>query len=87
MQKNKAQILQQKYSFSDWGISSGWNQIERENPEVNRFESRKSELKNWNLGLQKKIPYGLNFSSNYQNINESNVNSDLLKQFRPDQIF
>ena len=86
-QKQKALLLEQKYSFSDWAVFSNWNQSERKNPQVIAFESKKKETQSWTLGVEKKIPYGLRLSSAYNYINESQISSDFLKQFQPENIY
>ena len=86
-QKQKSQLLEQKYSFSDWAVFSSWNQSKRKNPQVTAFESKEKEIQNWSLGLEKKMPYGLNISSAYNHLNESQINSDFLKKIQPNNIY
>lgn len=86
-QKRSSQILQAKYALSNWSFISNWNQTEKKNPTIDSFLSQESQTKNWNLALQKKIPYGLSLSSSYANISEKSVNASFLKQFKPESIY
>ena len=87
VKKQKSQLLEQKYSFSDWSMLSGWNQSERKNPQISAFESKEKETQRWSLGLRKKLLYGLNISSAYTHFNESQINSDFLKNIQPGNIY
>ena len=86
-QKKKSQLLEQKYSFSEWTLFSSWNQSKRKNPQVTALESKEKETQTWLLGLEKKFPYGVNISSAYTDFNESQINSDFLKQIQPNNIY
>ena len=87
-QKYKSQLLEKKYSFSDWAIFSSWNQSERKNPQITAFESKRKETQIWSTGLEKKLPYGLNISSVYNQSNESQIHSDFLQRIQqPNEIY
>ena len=81
-QKQKSLLLEQKYSFSDWSVFSSWNQSDRKNPQITPFESKKKETQIWSAGLEKKLLYGLNISSVYTQLNESQIPSDFLKRIQ-----
>ncbi|MCY4320946.1 MAG: TolC family protein [Bdellovibrionaceae bacterium] len=86
-EKQKSQILDQLYSFSDWGLFANWNQSKRKNPQVTAFETKEKETESWSLGLKKKLLYGLDISSAYNYLNESQTNSDFLKNIQPNNIY
>ena len=86
--KQKSQLLEKKHSFSDWSLLSSWNQSERKTPQVTIFESKKKETQNWSLGLQKKLLYGLNINSVYNQSQESQIHSDFLQRVQqPNKIY
>ena len=86
-QKQKSQLLEQKYSFSDWSVFSSWKQSKRKNPQITAFESKEKEEQNWSLGLGKKLLYGLNISSAYNYLSSAQINSDFLKNIQPNNIY
>ena len=54
IKKSKAQILQSKYSLSDWGFYSEWKKNNKKNPSIDKFLSSESDSQNLVLGLEKK---------------------------------
>ena len=87
-QKNLSQLLEQKYSFSRWGAFSNFTQSKRKSPQISVFESKENEIKNFNIGLEKKLPYGLSLKSVYSDFSETQSNSDFLKLAKaPEQIY
>lgn len=83
----KAQILQSKYSLSDWGFYSEWKKNNKKNPSIDKFLSAESDSQNLAFGLQKKIPYGFEFNSTYVDYKEDSINEGFLKQFKPESIY
>ena len=87
-QKNLSQILEQKYSFFDWGLLGNWKDNKQTNSEIDPFLPKEKSSRSWSLALQKKWPYGLQFNSSYLNTAEKNLDTDeLFKQFRPSDIY
>ena len=87
VEKSKAQILQSKYSLSDWGLYSEWKKNSAKNPSIDKFLSRESEIQNFMIGLTKKLPYGFKFNSAYVDLKEESSNEGFLKQFKPELIY
>ena len=87
-QKRLSQILEQKYSFFDWGLTSSWKEENQNNSEIDPFLPKEKSSKVWSLALQKQWPYGLQFYSSYLNTAEQNLDTDeLFKRFRPSNIY
>ena len=87
-QKNLSQLLEKKYSFSTWGAFSNFTQSKRKNPQVSVFESKENQIKNFSVGLEKKIPYGLSLKPSYSNLIEKQSHSEFLKLAKaPEQIY
>ena len=86
-QKSQAQILQARYSLSDWAVFSQWNQINKNNSAIDQFLSQESKVQNWTIGLQKKIPYGFYFRSAYIDVFEKSSNAGFLSKFKPESIY
>ena len=86
--KQLAWLLEKKYSFSDWEVFSSFNHSKRKNPPVSVFEGRENEVNNFSVGLEKKIPYGLNLKPSYSYTNENKIHSDFLKRANvPEHIY
>ena len=85
--KTESEILKNKYSFYDWGLAGAWKTESQTNSEIDAFLAKEKEAETWSLSLQKKWPYGFQFNSSYLSLNEKNLNSELLKQFRPSDIY
>lgn len=86
--KRLARLLEKKYSFSDWEAFSSFTQSKRKNPQISVFESKENTFNNFNVGLKKKIPYGLSLKTSYSYLNENQVNSDFLKSLKtPEHIY
>ena len=86
-QKSQAQILQARYSLSDWAVFSQWNQINKNNSAIDQFLSQESKVQSWTISLQKKMPYGFHFSSAYTNVFEKSSNAGFLSRFKPGSIY
>ena len=87
IERSKTQILQSKYSLSDWGLFSEWKKNSAKNPSIERFLSKESETQTRVIGLQKKMPYGFQLNSNYVDNKEESSNEGILKQFKPELIY
>ena len=87
-QKNLSRLLEIKYSFSSWKTFSNWTHSKRNNPQIFIFESQKKKTNNWELGLEKSLPYGLSVKSVYSHQSEKKILSDFLKSTKsPNQIY
>ena len=87
-QKNLSRLLETEYSFSHLRAFSSWTESQKKNPQLFVFESKKEELTNFNIGLEKSLPYGLSLKSVYSDIQTSQLHSDFLNRFKtPENIF
>lgn len=87
-QKNLSQLLEKKYSFSNWEAFSTFTHSKSKNPSISVFEGKEQKMKNFNIGLKKNIPYGLSLKSSFSNLNEKKIHSDFLKSTKiPEQIY
>ena len=77
-QKNLSRLLETEYSFSHLRAFSNWTESQKKNPQLFVFESKKEELTNFNIGLEKTFPYGLSLKSVYSDIQTSQIHSDFL---------
>ncbi len=87
-QKKLSQLLEKKHSFSTWGVFSKFSHSQRKNPQIFVFESRENKTRNFSIGFEKKIPYGLSLQSAYSDFFEDKTNSEFLKLAEaPEQIY
>lgn len=86
--KQLARLLEKKYSFSDWETFSSFTQSKRKNPNIAIFQGKESEVNNFSVGLEKKIPYGLSLKPSFSYTNENKTYSDFLKRANvPENIY
>ena len=86
IQLKKKQIIskleEKKYSLYDWKTFAGFQQSQRKNLQIFPFEALEQKDRNFNMGLEKQLPFGFGFKTLYTDFTQDRVNNEVLNRFQ-----
>lgn len=75
-----SRLKEKQYSLYNTQWSLQWSSLDKNNPLTSPFIPVQEHRKNFQMSLKQRLPFGLQFSSTYTDLNNRSMNSEFLSQ-------